>query len=282
MTLTEELKSPLGLIAGNGSFPLEFVESAQRRGLSVVAVAHTGETDAEIERYVDQCTWVKVGELGKIIKTFKKAGVKQAFFAGGIKRIKLFGGVRLDLKGLSVLSKVRSVKDDAILRGIADEIEQNGIRVLSASILLENSVPSEGLLTSRALTAEEREDALVAWDAARAIGALDIGQSVVACEGIVTAVEAVEGTDAAIRRGAELAKNAGVVVKLCKPHQDLRFDLPAVGTKTIEVMAECGVTALVIEAGKSLILNRQAFVEKANNAKIAVLAAESKKYLLNQ
>ena len=268
-----ELSSPLGLIAGNGIFPLEFARSARARGLEVVAVAHRGETSPELEGLVSSCTWVRVGQLGKVISVLRRAGVRQAAFAGGITRVRLFGGVKLDLRGLALVARVRSIRDDVILRGIAGELEQSGIAVFSASVLLERSVPAGGLLTRRALTAEERRSALIGWEAARLTGSLDIGQAVIVKDGVVVAIEAVEGTDRAIRRAGELAGAGCVVVKVCKPQQDLRLDLPTIGCGTIESMRTAGASALVVEAGRTLLLEPDETVRAADGAKISIFAA---------
>ena len=283
MISPDQLTSPVGLIAGNGCFPLEFAESARRRGLSVVAVAHKGETEQRIEELVEECTWISVGEVGKLIDSFKRRGVRHAAFAGGIRRVKLFAGFKPDLRAVALIARTRSLQDDVILREVAREIERSGIEVFSASLLLEKSVPGAGLLTRRKLSSSESASARCAWDAAKGIGALDIGQTVVAHQGVIVAVEAIEGTDAAVARAGELAGTSKgvkpgdgcVVVKLAKPQQDLRFDLPAVGRETIEVMQRAGATALLLEAGKAIILDAQEFVRRADAAGIAVAVASS-------
>lgn len=270
------LSSPIGLIAGNGSLPLEFAVCAREQGLDVVAVAHQGETDPLLESLVKEISWVKVGQLGKVIKNLRRAGVRQAAFAGGINRVRLFGGMRLDWRGFLFLARLRNRKDDSVLRAVAAEVERSGIVVFGAETLLKKSVPSAGVLTRRGLTSAELRDAQVAWEAARTIGSLDIGQSAVACDGLITAVEAVEGTDAALRRAAQLSMGAGgVVVKLSKPQQDTRFDLPTIGPNTIETMREGRLTALVLEASRSLILDPVMVVEAADRAGIAIVAAKS-------
>ncbi len=275
------LQSPLGLIAGNGAFPIEFVQNARARSLGVVVLAHIGETDPQIEKIATRCVWVKFGQLGRIIDVFLKNGVKQAALAGGIRRVNLFGGVKFDLTALGVIARLASRKDDSALRGIAAEIERHGITIIPANLLLEQSVPKAGLLSKRELSADELKDALVGFEAAREIGKLDIGQTVVVNQGLITAVEAIEGTDLALKRAGELARGkGGVVVKLCKPQQDLRFDLPTVGPKTIELMRLGGLTAIVLEAGRSLMLDPVEVIRCADAAKIAVLAVEAREGLL--
>lgn len=274
-----ELHSPIGLVAGNGTFPIQIARQAKEKNLDVVAVAHIGETPGELEKLVAQCTWIKVGELGKLIETFISAGVREVVFAGGISRVRLFGGVKLDLRAIALISRIGSVKDDAILRGVAAELERSGLRVVSTSAILASTVLGPGYLTNRRLTEAEAEDARIGWQAARAVGAVDIGQTVVVNQGVVVAVEAVEGTDAAIRRAGELSGKGGVVIKLCKEQQDVRIDLPTIGIKTIESMLTAGATALVLEANRSVVLEPESVAKAANKAGISILLAESESKL---
>jgi DUF1009 family protein len=269
------LCSPVGLIAGNGSFPVEFASGAKEAGLKVVAVAHIGETDPRLTEAVSDCLWIKVGELGRVLDFFKQHGVQQAAFAGGIKRINLFGGVKLDLKAIALLARIRSVKDDVLLRGVASELENIGIDVFSAHLFLRNSLPIAGPLTRRGLSVAERRDAIIGWEAAKQIGLAEIGQSVVVNKGMVVAVEAVEGTDGCIERAGQLVGNGCTVVKCSKPQQDLRLDLPTIGPKTVDVMRKAGATALVIEAGRCLILDREETVRLADAAGISIVAFET-------
>lgn len=271
-TAVNQLQSPIGLVAGNGTFPLEFVKKAKDHNLDVVVLAHHGETDPAIEQLVDKCEWIKVGQLGKIIKALKHYRVKQVAFAGGIVRTKLFGGVKLDLKALAVLAKVRSVKDDAILRAVVRELELGGVSVFSASLLLTESIVKEGCLTKRKLTEEEISDAVIGWEAAKTMGQLDIGQTVIVAQGLIVAVEAVEGTDAAIRRAGQLVNGGGVVVKVLKPQQDQRIDLPTIGPNTINILKEAKIDALVVEADKTIILQPTEVIALSNDAGIAIRA----------
>jgi len=273
--LDVRLQSPVGLIAGNGTFPIEFTENARKSGLSVVAIAHRGETDPALEKLVDSCTWIKVGQLGKIIKVLKKSGVKQAAFAGGIRRTRLFGGVKLDLRALSLIARLKSVKDDVLLRGIAEELEISGVEVFSPGLLLKDSLAGSGLLTKNMLSRQQIEDAVVGWEAAKAMGAMDIGQTVLTADGIIIAVEAVEGTDEAIKRGGKLAEGKAVVVKVCKPQQDLRLDLPTIGLETIRILKESKIKAIVIETAKTIILQPDEVVRLAESHGIAIFAASS-------
>ena len=265
----------LGLIAGNGVFPSLVARGAREAGVEVVACAHVGETDPGIEAEVTSCTWVRVGELGKIIKTFKRAGCTRAVMAGGIKKARLFSGFRPDLRGAAFLARLRTLHDDKLLRGIADELESDGIAVVSSTLYMPRLVPAPGVLTRRSPKSRESEDVRFGLEAAKAIGVFEIGQTVVVKNGLVLAVEAVEGTDAAIRRGGELARGGAVVVKVSKPGQDLRFDVPAIGPDTIALMKEVGATVIALEAGRTLVLERDRTVADADAAGIAIVAVES-------
>jgi len=279
-----ELSSPLGLIAGNGGFPLEFAANAKRRGIDLVVLAHHGETDPKIEDLARRCVWIHAGQVGRIVRVLRREGVRQAAMVGGLRRTRLFFGLRPDLKGLALIAKLAGRKDDQVLRAFAAELGRNGIEVVPASCLLERSVPGRGTMTRRPLSEMEARDARLGWEAAKAIGALDIGQTVVVFQGTVIAVEAVEGTDAAIARAgaltgtdcgsAESRRGCGlVVVKVLKPGQDTRFDLPAAGPDTIAAMQRAGATALVLEAGKCVMLNPQETVEAADAGGVALCAA---------
>ena len=263
---------PLGLIAGNGIFPRLVADGARDAGVRVVAVAHVGETDSGIEPLVDACTWVRVGELGKIIKVFRAAGCRQAVMAGGISKVRLFGGFRPDLRGAAFLAKTRSFHDDRLLRGIADELESDGIEVISSTAFLPNLLPVAGVLGRKKPRARDWEDVRFGREVARTTGAFEIGQTVIVKRGLVLAIEAVEGTDAAIRRGGELGRGGAVVVKASKPGQDMRLDVPAVGPTTIDLMAEVGAGVLAVEAGRTVLLERERLLEAADAAGIVVVA----------
>ena len=266
----------LGLIAGNGRFPLIFAEQAKREGVELVTVAHRGETLDDIERVCGAVTWVYVGELGKIIRTFQGAGVDEAVMVGGIKKVKLFSNFRPDLRGAAVLARLRSREDDQLLRGVAAELEKDGIRVLESTLFLSEIIPGEGALTRRSPTIEEWQDIRLGFETAKEIGKLGIGQCVVVKRRVVVAVEAVEGTDAAIRRGGELGRDGFVAVKVSKPQQDLRFDVPAVGLDTIRMMRELKGSALAVEAGKTILIQREELIAEAERAGIAVVGVSEK------
>ncbi|MFQ5455697.1 MAG: LpxI family protein [Nitrospirota bacterium] len=261
----------VGLIAGNGRFPLIFAESAKREGVSVTAVAHIGETISGLESSVDKIFWIKVGELGKLIKIFKKEGIREAVMAGGIKKTRIFRDIIPDLRSLSLLTKIRHKKDDAILRGVANELQKEGIIVRESTLYLSSIIATDGNMTSRRLCKKELEDITYGWEIAKDIGRHDIGQCIVVKDKVVLAVEGVEGTDEAIKRGGRLCGGGAVVIKVSKPHQDLRFDVPAIGVETIISMKEAKASVIALEAGKTILLDRDETIRKANEAKISIM-----------
>lgn len=261
----------IGLIAGNGRFPIIFADNARKLGLRVSAVAHEGETEPELERHVDRIHWIKLGQLNKLINAFKQDGIRRAVMLGGIKKTHVYSAVRPDFRTLALATRLALWKDDDILRELAAELEREGIVICESTFGLEGILVEEGTLTSRQPTKKEWNDIRYGWEVAKEIGRLDIGQCVVIRDRVVVAVEAVEGTDGAISRGGELAKEGAVVVKRCKPQQDLRFDLPAIGPRTIEVMASVKAAVLAVEAGRTVMLDRELLVSKAEAARIAVV-----------
>jgi DUF1009 family protein len=261
----------IGLIAGNGRFPLIFADNAKRLGYMVSAVAHIGETAPELEQHVERIHWIKIGQFNKLIRALKGDGVRQAVMLGGIKKTHVFTTVRPDFRALALASRLRLWKDDAILREIAAELEREGIQIRESTFGLTDILVEEGALTERIPSAKEWDDIHFGWDMAREIGRLDIGQCVVIKERVVVAVEAVEGTDETIRRAGALGREGVVVVKRCKPQQDLRFDLPAVGPRTIDTMESVHASVLAIEAGRTVLLDRDEMVRKAERAGIAIV-----------
>ena len=265
------LPSPIGLIAGGGQFPLLFAEAARARGRRVVAVAHVNETLPELEQQADVTCWVKLGQLGRIIKYFRQEGVGETVFAGTITKTRIFHDVLPDFKGLTLWNKIDIRLDDAILRAVAQTLEEEGIRVIASTCYLDHLFFPQGLLSRKKPSTAQMEDIRFGWSIARAVGRLDIGQCVVVRDRSVLAVEAIEGTDAAIRLGGELAGSGAVVVKLKKPDQDFRFDLPATGEKTIATLAAVKGAVLAVEAGQSLLFDRAAMVRAADRAGIVVI-----------
>ncbi len=269
--LLKPMNSVIGLIAGGGQFPLLFAEAARARGKRVAAVGHLSESLPELEDAVDVTCWVKLGQLGRIIRFFHNQGVRQAVFAGTITKTRIFKDVLPDLKGLSLWNKIDSRQDDAILRAVASALEDEGIQILASTCYLEHLLFPKGVLTRKKPGAGQMEDIRFGWRIAREIGRLDIGQCVVVRGRSVLAVEAIEGTDAAILRGGGLAGSGSVVVKLKKPNQDFRFDLPATGVQTIEALASVLGSVLAVEAGQSLVFDRGAMIAAAEKAGITVV-----------
>ena len=261
----------LGLIAGNGRFPIIFADNARKLGYHVSAVAHEGETDPELANHVDRIHWIKIGQLNKLIKAFKDDQVHQAVMLGGIKKTHVFTTVRPDFRTLALAARLALWKDDDILREIAKELEKEGIAICESTFGLEGILADEGPLTARVPSEKEWEDIRYGWEVAHEIGRLDIGQCVIVKDRVVVAVEAVEGTDEAIKRGGALGGKNAIMVKRSKPQQDLRFDLPAVGPRTIEVMASVNASVLAVEAGRTIILDRDLTLRQAKSARIAVV-----------
>jgi DUF1009 family protein len=262
----------LGLIAGNGKFPLIFAEQAKKEGYSLVAVAHRGETLKEIEELIDDVTWIYVGQLGKMIRTLARAKVTEAVMVGGIRKVKFLENFRPDLRGARFLARMKKRDDDALLKGVAEELEREGIKIVDSTLCLSQVMPLAGVLTKRSPSAAEWEDVRFGFRIAKEVGALGIGQAVVVKRQVVIAVEALEGTDAAIERGGGLAKSGFVAVKVSKPRQDLRFDVPAVGVETVRRLHEAGGTVLAVEAGRTILLEKDVLLKAADDFGIAVVA----------
>jgi len=266
--------SSLGLIAGNGIFPLEVARAARRRGLRVIALAHLNETDAALAELADEITWVKVGELQRMIDVLKSAGVSEAAMAGGITRARLVDSFAPDARAIAMLAKVGRFSDDAVLRAIATELEADGIAVIDPVPMLDGVLARAGLEAEPAPTPAQLKDLDLAFELMRTLGSFDIGQAVAVLNGVVAAVEAVEGTDAALRRGAQLVGKGMVVAKAAKPGQDLRFDRPAIGPATIELLAEIGAAMIGVEAHGAMILERERTLERAGSLGITLYGHE--------
>ena len=262
----------IGIIAGGGKSPILAARSAKDRGYSVAAVAYQDETDPQIEEVVDQIQWLRLGQFGKLIKTLKGFNVQKALMIGTIKKRRMFKDIRPDLRGLRLISKLSILHDDNILRAVADEIESEGIEIVGIREILPELIAPEGVLTERRPDKREMEDIRLGWKVAKELGRLDIGQCVVVNQKVVVAVEAIEGTDETIKRGGRLSGRGAVVVKVCKPLQDHRFDLPTVGKDTIEIMKDAGASALSVEAGRTLIFDMDEMIAFANDSGISIIS----------
>ncbi len=264
------LPSGLGLVAGYGSFPLELAASLQKQGVKVHTVAAREETFPEIERYSVSTCWLHVGQLGGMIRAFKSAKVDAIVFAGKVRKLHLFRNFRPDLTAIKILAKIPDRKDDTLMNAIADEVIKAGIKVLPQTEFAGEMLSGEGLLFGPKLSKSSFHDMDFGYIQARGIAVLDIGQTVVVRNGAVLAVEAIEGTDEAIRRGGSMGNGEAVVVKVAKPNQDLRFDVPAIGPDTLEAMHASGCNVLAIDAGKTLLLERRKIKEVARRYRISV------------
>lgn len=262
----------VGLIAGYGQFPLLFSKAAHRHGWHVYAVGYQKETDPDLAQYVDSLEWLYLGQIKKMIKYFHKHQVTEAVMLGGITKTKMFTNVRPDTKAIALMARMRHTHDDAVLRAFADLLEKEGIRILPSTFLLPELLAPPGCWTKRKPSQSELSDLRLGWKIAKEIGRLDIGQCIVVAGGTVLAVEAIEGTDACITRGGALGKGEGVIVKVCKPTQDMRFDIPAIGLQTLETMKKAGIKTLAVEAGKAVVFDRQDMIEKADLLGISISA----------
>jgi len=268
--------SRLGLIAGNGRFPFLVLDAARQAGHDVTVVALKEETFPEL---VDLAAkppsaavhWISLGQLGKCISVFKSAGVTKAVMAGQVKHTKLFADIVPDMTLLSVLMKLKAKNTDALISGVADVLRDNGVELIDSTALLEPLMARPGVITRRGPTDDEQKDLQVGYRVADTVAGLDIGQTIVIKSAAVVAVEAMEGTDAVIARAGHLAGPGTRVIKVAKPNQDMRFDVPVVGVSTIEAMKTAGATLLSVDAGKTLMIDGEAITRAADEAGIAIV-----------
>jgi DUF1009 family protein len=265
---------PLGLIAGNGRFPFLVAEAARRQGRRVVAVAIREETFPDLEGRVDAMHWVSLGQLGRCLDALKKEGVTEAVMAGQVKHRQIFSGIVPDLKMMALLARLAVKNTDSLIGAVADFLAGEGIRLLSSTELLRDHMAAAGAMTRRKPSKAEQADVDYGRKVARALAGLDLGQTVVVKDRAAVALEAMEGTDEVIRRAGRLAGPGTTVVKVAKPRQDMRFDVPVVGPGTVTVMREAGAAVLALEAGKTLLLDKDAFLAGAEEAGVAVWGME--------
>jgi DUF1009 family protein len=262
----------LGLIAGTGELPMAIASEAKAQGYTVIAIALEPLADKSLSSYVDEIKWVNVGKFGKIIDSLKKYGIKKAVMAGKVPKSLLYKSkIMPDLRAVKLLFSLKDRSDDSILIAIAKELEKEGINLLDITPFSSGLLTPEGVLTEDGPTEDEWKDIAFGWRIAKEIGRLDIGQTVVVKNQAVMAVEAIEGTDEAIRRGGKLASKGAVVVKVSKPDQDMRFDVPAVGLDTLKAMVEVGARVLSVEPKSSIILNRDKLIKESKKAGISIV-----------
>jgi DUF1009 family protein len=260
----------LGLIAGNGRFPFLVARAARKAGRRVVCVAIKEETAPELQGEVDEIHWLSLGQLGRAIAALKDGGAREAVMAGQVKHRQIFAGIVPDLTLLSVLARLAFKNTDSLIGGVADALEREGIRLLPSTALLEDQLATPGPMTRAQATAAELKDVEYGREVADALAAMDLGQTAVVKTRAAVALEAMEGTDEVIRRAGRIAGPGTVVVKVAKPRQDMRFDVPVVGEQTLEAMREAGARVLAIDAFRTLILERPAFLARADELKVAV------------
>jgi UDP-2,3-diacylglucosamine hydrolase len=267
--------SRIGLIAGNGRFPFLVLQGAKHLGHDVTVVAVKEEAFPELESAAKEAGadlhWVSLGHLGRCIKVLKGAGVSRAVMAGQVKHVKIFSGIVPDLTLLSVLTRLKARNTDALISAVADVMRDEGIELLNSTTFLEPLLARQGVLTRRAPTPDELADLTFGYRMADAIAALDIGQTIAVKDKAVVAVEAMEGTDEVIGRAGALAGPGVRIVKVAKPNQDMRFDVPVIGVATIEAMRVAGATALSVDAGRTLLLDGDRVLETANDATITIV-----------
>jgi DUF1009 family protein len=262
----------LGLIAGTGELPIAIAGEARALGYTVIAIGLEPLADKSLSSQVDEIKWVNVGKLGEILDSLKQYGIKEAVMAGKVSKTLLYKSkITPDIRAIKLLFSLKDRSDDSILLAITNEIEKEGIRLLDITRFSSNLLTQEGVLTNDKLTDDEWKDISFGWRIAKEIGKLDIGQTVVVKNQAVMAVEAIEGTDEAIKRGGKLAGNGAVVVKVSKPNQDMRFDVPAVGLITLRTMADVSARVLCIESKKSILLNRDKIIEESKKAGISLV-----------
>jgi len=282
----------LGLIAGNGRFPFLLLDAARAEGLPVVVAAIKEETDPEMDRRAEadsgiRVYWLSLGELSRLIETFHKEGVSKAVMAGQVKHKQIFSSIRPDWRLAKLLLNLRTRNTDMLLGAVAKVLGDEGVELISSTAFLEPLLAAEGVLTGRAPDGDERKNIEYGLQVARAVAGFDIGQTVVVAAQACVAVEAMEGTDATIERagrlmqslddgpqggGASTLERRLTVVKVAKPNQDMRFDVPVIGTATVEAMIRAGASCLSVEAGRTLLFDRDTLLARAAQADIAIVA----------
>lgn len=262
----------LGIIAGNGVYPQLLAQSARENGVAkIAAAAFTSETNPTLTKSVDVIEWMRVGQLSRLLNFFRDQGIHHAIMAGQIAPKNLFD-LRPDWKALLLLARLKQRNAESIFSAIAGELEKNEVELLPATTFLEDSIAARGLITGSRLSRREEEDIKFGWKIAREIAQLDIGQTVIVKNGTVLAVEGFDGTNETIKRGGELAGKGAVMVKVAKPNQDMRFDVPVIGVETIRVAAAAKIRLIAVEATRTLLLEREAIIDLAQSAGISVVA----------
>jgi DUF1009 family protein len=272
--MEQHLPEALGIIAGKGAYPHLLAQSAKTQGVRrIVAIAFKKETDSVIEKYADEVKWIHLGQFGAMLDALRESGVKHVVMAGQITPTHLFT-IRMDAKMLELLRKLSTRNAETIFGAVGDELKAIGIELLPASTFMEAHMPKVGLLSQRPPTDSEKRDIDLGRQVALTTSRLDIGQTVVIKEGTILAVEAFEGTDETIERAARLGGTGIVIVKVAKKGHDMRFDIPVIGTHTLKVLKKAKAAVLAVEAGRSILLEREKIVEEANRLNLCMIAME--------
>ena len=271
----------IGLIAGNGRFPFLVLDAARAMGYQVTVIGIKEEASKEIEEAAARpptaaVHWVSIGQLGTFLKILEDNHITQAVMAGQVKHIKIFGGFVPDLTAMSLMGRLKGMNTDALIGAVADLMRERGVELINSAKFLEPLLAGEGQLSARALSEAEHKDLEFGYRIADAIAGLDVGQTIAVKHQAVVAVEAMEGTDETIARAGHLAGDGVAIVKVAKPNQDMRFDVPIVGLATIQAMRVAGAKVLSVDAGHTLIFDRDAFLASANEAGIAVVGRAAK------
>ncbi|MCD4744309.1 MAG: UDP-2,3-diacylglucosamine diphosphatase LpxI [Desulfobacteraceae bacterium] len=269
----------IGLMAGGGPFPELFLKKALEKGYKIFVVAYTNEADEVLKEYADSIEWLRLGQFSRVLKFFKKNNIDEAVMLGTIKKTRLFSDIRPDFKALAFFARLKHTHDDSVLTLFANLLGKEGITIKPSTFLLPELINKKGCWTKRKPSKSEMQDILAGWPIAKQIGKYDIGQCVVISNGTILAVEAIDGTDATILRGGGLADKETVVVKISKPNQDLRFDLPCTGCDTIETMYKAGASTLILEAEKSISFDREKMILLAEKYSICIQAMDDSDFV---
>ena len=262
----------IGMIAGNGRFPFLVAQEIKKQGDKVVTVALKEEADKDIENFCDETVWLSVGKIQKIIDTFKNRNIDTAIMVGQVKHAKIYSAITMDLRALKVMTSLVNKKTDTILGAVVREFEKDGIKFLPSHIYLQHLLAQKGIIVGKKLNSDEEKDAEFGFKIAKGIAGLDIGQTVVVKDKSVLAVESIEGTDECIKRAYSLGGENAIVVKVAKPNQDFRFDVPVIGTRTIDTLKDNKIRAMIIESGSTLILDKELVIEKAKQSNVTIIA----------
>ncbi len=261
----------IGLVAGSGQFPIIFSDILVSKNISVYTVAYAGEADPRLSKNSAKIEWMHLGQVGRLIEFFKKNDIKQAVMLGAIKKTKLFKNIKPDFKAIAIIKNAKTTHDNAIMCSFAEYLEKFGIIIEASTIFTPELIATKGIWTKRKPSQPEYRDIEIGIHVAEEIGRLDIGQSIVVGQGSVLAVEAIDGTNATIKRGGSLTSKKAVLVKVCKPNQDKRFDIPAVGLETVKKMYEGNIGALAIKSNETVIFDKDEMIKEANKHNISLV-----------